>query len=198
VRISVINDSDGGLTHVITGIPYAQYPAGYGFAVYYQNAPPHLLATIEIQEWDPIPLDAGPTYPYRGTIEASAADGTHYSIGVGVPVMRTPAGGTSAPLVFPADAANVGPPSSDTRAVAQELYSAMMTQFRTDLSAESDCFATGDCFVSVNVGTFSTETVFGFVPLHLYLGVRVLAGTSPWLPANTVDMIDLTVASPSG
>jgi hypothetical protein len=157
-------------------------PAG-GFAVYYGSAdggPPLDVWAIQLQAW--IGGSSSPNHTYSGTIEATGTNGTHYSIGVRVPIMATPEGGPPAPMAFGLSN-DGGAQSPAAQALINRLYAALMTQFLPGQTVAADCFASGDCAVLPN--SFLATIVL--VPLHLEIDV-VVQETYGIPPNNVIDI----------
>jgi hypothetical protein len=142
------NDA-GALVQTSIAWSFADFPTGGGFATdYYGTAadggPPFVVSAIQVQSWT-----WGPPHPnltYAGTIEATGADGTHFSIGLDAPITQTPSGGAVSVMEFAANASSDGgAPNASTRAMVNGLYAAMMTQFLPGSPVAPDCFASGEC-----------------------------------------------------
>lgn len=183
VQCATLNDAGGGPVTCI-GWTFGLYPFGGGFVTYYDGTaadagPPYHVSAIQLQSW------AGSPYPdlgYAGTVEATGADGTHVSIGMGVPITRTPSGGSATALDFASNVANGGgAPTAATRAMLNELYAAMMVQFVHGAPIAPDCVASGECNAVFLFGP-DIETLV-FVPLHLEIDI-VVNGPFTGVPTN--------------
>jgi hypothetical protein len=180
---ATLNDAGGGPLTCI-GWTFGLSPLGGGFVTYYNGtaadaAPPYDVTAIEVDSW------AGSPYPdlgYAGTVEATGADGTHVSIGMGVAITETPSGGSANAMDFASNVANGGgAPTAATRAMLNELYAAMMAQFLPGAAIAPDCVASGECNAVLLFGP-DLETLV-FVPLHLEIDI-VVNGPFSGVPAN--------------
>jgi hypothetical protein len=197
--VTCVSLSDAGDTVTCNAFGWAGATGWGGFYTYYDGtyADPGNVWVIEM---DYTETATQTNYVYSGRIEATGSNGTHYSIGLGGPVIATPRGRAPEPVVFPADAANGGPPSAETWAIVNDLYDALMAQFLPTQTPAADCFASGDCglyTLGAGIGTAVGETGFVFVPLHLEIDVQVQGTGIGNLPANCVESILLYADSPS-
>jgi hypothetical protein len=183
VQCAELNDAGGGPQTCI-GWTFGWFSGGGGFTTYYygtaaDGGAPYNVSIIQLESW------AGPPYPnlgYAGTVEATGADGTHVSIGMGVPITRTPSGGSATAMDFASNVANGGgAPTATTRAMLNELYAAMMAQFLPGTSIAPDCVASGECNAVVLLAPYLETLVF--VPLHLEIDI-VVNGPFSGVPTN--------------
>lgn len=173
--VQCVEDNDAGGVQTCIGWAFADFSSGGGFATYYygtapDGGPPYNVEAIQVQSWLWGPQYANLTY--AGTIAATGADGAHFSIGMDVPITKTPSGGTATAMDFASVAAtDGGAPNTATQAMVNALYAAMMAQFLPSSPIAPDCFASGECN-AVFLESPSVETLV-FVPLHLEIDIVI-------------------------
>jgi hypothetical protein len=196
--VTCVEVDDAGGVQTCEGLAFAGFNTWGGFAVYYgapDGGPPYDVWAIQLQSW--IGGGQDPNLTYAGTIEATGTDGTHESIGLRVPIMQTPSGSGSATAIDFASnvASDGGGPTATTKALVNDLYAAMMTQFLPGQAVAPDCFASAECGVVVTLPSYIETLVF--VPLHVEIDI-VINGPVYNVPTNSViDMLLYSAPPPT-